>query len=345
VVLAQIPLSNGAASFSTSNLSTGTHTITATYQSDTLSALSIGTTTQTVSSSSASPTPTPTSTPTPTATATPTVSPTSTPTATPTATPSQPVNLSTRMHVGTGDAAGFGGFIITGTTPKHVLIRGLGPSLTQFGIGNVLADPFLELYSGSTRIAFNNNWRDTQEQTIQQTGIPPTHDRESAIDTTLTPGQYTALLKGNNGETGVGLVEVYDLNQGSSKLANISTRAFVSSSAEIMIAGFVLGNNGGSDRVVIRGLGPSLSNAGVPSPLPNPALELRDANGTLLIANNDWQDDWEQAAEISDAGLAPSNNLEAAIAATLPPGAYTALLFGRNTTTGVGLVEIYDLGH
>ena len=145
--------------------------------------------------------------------------------------------------------------------------------------------------------------------------------------------------------TGVALFEVYDLSQAAlSKLANISTRAFCATGGDIVIAGFVLGNNPGDDRIVVRGLGPSLTAAGVPAALANPTLELRDSNGALLVANNDWQDDPTQAAEITAAGLAPTNNLEAAIAAVLPPGFYTALLAGVNSGTGIGLVEVYDRG-
>jgi hypothetical protein len=244
-----------------------------------------------------------------------------------------------------GDNVGIGGFIISGATPKHVLIRAIGPSLTQFGVPNAVADPALELYGSSpTPFATNNNWRDSQEETIKATGISPSNNLESAIDVTLMPGNYTAIVRGNNGGTGVALVEVYDLNQPAGKLANISTRAFVQTGADITIAGFILGNRSGSDRIVLRGIGPSLASAGVSNSLPNPALELRDGNGVLLIANNDWQDDPVQAAKLVAAGLAPSNNLEAAIAATLAPGTYTALLTGENNTVGVGLVEIYDLG-
>jgi hypothetical protein len=149
------------------------------------------------------------------------------------------------------------------------------------------------------------------------------------------------VVRGKNNTSGVALVEVYDLSQAVlAKLANISTRAFVSTGDNIVIAGFVLGNNSGNDRVVIRGLGP----AGVPNPLPDPTLELRDANGALIGSNNDWQDDPAQAAGISGVGLAPPNTLDAAIMATLPPGLYTALLAGLNGSTGVGLVEVYDLG-
>ena len=255
-------------------------------------------------------------------------------------------NISTRMRVQTGDNVGIGGFIIAGTAPKHVLIRGIGPSLTGFGVPNALADPVLELHgpTGFTTIT-NNNWRDTQEAEIQATGIPPTNDLESAIEATLAPGAYTAILKGNGNTSGVALVEVYDLNQGvNSKLVNISTRASVSTGDDIVIAGFILGGFSGNDRIVVRGIGPSLAALGVANALANPTLQLRDSNGALLAANNDWQDDSDQAMHLTAVGLAPTNNLESAIAATPPPGSYTVLLAGLNSGTGVGLVGVNDLG-
>jgi hypothetical protein len=250
------------------------------------------------------------------------------------------------MHVGTGDGVGIGGFIISGQTPKHILIRAIGPSLQQLGVPNTLADPVLELYaSGPSPFAVNNNWRDTQEGQIKATGIPPTNDLEAAIDTTLTPGNYTAIVRGNNGGTGVALIEVYDLNQSAGKLANISTRALVGTGNDITIAGFILGNQDGAASIVIRGLGPSLTSSGINNPLPNPALELRDGNGVLVVANNDWQDNPAQAAMLVAAGLAPSDSRESGIAVTLPPGTYTALLSGENNSTGIGLVEVYNLDH
>ena len=162
---------------------------------------------------------------------------------------------------------------------------------------------------------------------------------------TSAPGTYTAVMRGNGNTSGVALVEVYDLNQGvDSKLANLSTRAFVSTGDNIVIAGFMLGGGSSDDRIVVRGIGPSLTNAGVANALADPVLELRDSNGTLLIANNDWQDNPVQAAEITAAGLAPTNSREAAIAATLAPGPYTALLSGLSNGTGSGVVEVYDRG-
>ena len=252
------------------------------------------------------------------------------------------------MRVQTGNNVGIGGFIITGSVPKRVIIRAIGPSLTRYGIVDVLADPVLELHGPGAFVTItNNNWRDSQEAEIQATGIPPVDDHESAIVATLPPGAYTAIVRGNANTSGVALIEVYDLNQGvDSKLANLSTRAFVSTGDNIVIAGFLLSNYPGLDRVIVRGIGPSLAPGILPAStvLANPALELRDSNGTLLIANNDWQDNAVQAAEITAAGLAPSNNLESAVAATLPPGLYTALLAGLNNGTGIGVVEIYDRG-
>jgi hypothetical protein len=250
------------------------------------------------------------------------------------------------MRVQTGDSVGIGGFIITGTAPKRVILRAIGPSLARFFVPNVLADPVLELHgpAGFATIV-NDNWRDTQAAEIQATGIPPTNDFESAIVVTLPPGLYTAIVRGKNNTTGVALIEIYDLDQpAASKLANISTRALVSTGDDIVIAGFVLGHNTGDDRVVVRGLGPSLSSRGVPNVMANPTLELRDSNGAILLANNDWQDDAVQAAQITASGLAPTNNLESAVIANLPPGLYTALLAGLNNTTGIGLVEVYDVG-
>ena len=259
----------------------------------------------------------------------------------------RPLNLSTRMQVGTGDNVGIGGFIIKQNDflvfdYKHVLLRAVGASFDQ------LVDPVLELHRPDPyETIINDNWRDDplQASAILATGLAPSRDLDSAIDAYLQPGSYTAVVRGKNNSSGVGLIEIYDLDQPvPTKLANISTRALVGTNSNILIAGFILAGSGANDRIVVRALGPSLTAFGVPNALANPRLELRDNNGALLIANNDWQDNPAQAAELTAAGFAPSNNLEAAAAMTLPPGSYTALVFGDNNGTGVGLVEVYDRG-
>lgn len=248
------------------------------------------------------------------------------------------------MRVESGDNVGIGGFIITGSGPKRVLLRALGPSLTAFGLPG-LPDPVLELHSNAT-LATNDNWKDDpgQKAEIELSGLAPKDDLESAIITTLTPGSYTGVVRDKTNTAGIGVIEVYDLNQASqSRLANISTRALVGSGNNIVIAGFTLGNQNGTDTVVVRGIGPSLTNAGVPNPLANPTLELRSGNGTLVATNDDWKQDSAQAA-LANTGLAPSNDSESALLRTLSPGAYTALLMGANNSSGIGLIEIYDLG-
>ena len=253
------------------------------------------------------------------------------------------------MRSDLGDNAGIGGFIITGPVPKHVIIRGLGPSLTRFGfpLSDLLADPTLELHGpGGFAPISNNNWRDSQENEIQNSGLAPTDDLESAIDATLSPGAYTAILRGNNNGVGIGTVEIYDRDvTGASRLANLSTRAFVRTGSSVVIAGFILsGTSGVTDRIVIRGLGPSLSAFGISNPLQNPTLELRNQSGTLLKSNDDWADDPTQFTEIVAAGLPPPDPKESAMAVSLPAGPYTAILAGLNDGEGVGTVEVYDRG-
>lgn len=277
-----------------------------------------------------------------------TPTPTATATATPTGTPQpagQPLNVSTRMRVDVGDYVGIGGFIIGGNAPMHIFARALGPSLGgEHPIADPLADTVLELHGpGGFSTMVNDNYLDGTCSSLP-TGFTM-NDLESAICVTLDPGAYTAVVKGKNAAVGIASVEIYDLDTPVvSKLANISTRAMVGIGDNIVIAGFILGHNSGNDRVIVRGLGPSLGSIQVPNSLENPTLELRDANGALVVANNDWQDDAAQAAELNAAGLAPSNPLESGIAVTLPPGPYYGLLAGQNNGTGVGLVEVYDRG-
>lgn len=230
-----------------------------------------------------------------------------------------------------------GGFIITGNQPKKVILRAIGPSLPVSG---ALPDPILELHDSSGAIiAGNDDWQNSvDKQAIIDTGIPPTNDNESAVLATLNPGPYTAIVRGSNGGTGVALVEVYDLDQTVvSKLANISTRGFVQTGDNVMIGGLiVLGRE--SARTIVRAIGPSLP---VPGALADPTLELHDGNGDMIAGNDNWRSD--QEAEIIATTVPPTNDAESAIVATLVPGNYTAIVRGNKNTTGVALVEAYQL--
>ena len=246
-------------------------------------------------------------------------------------------NISTRLLAGTGDNVLIGGFIVTGTQPKKVILRAIGPSLPVPG---AMANPTLELHDSTQAvIATNDNWQDNPDkQAIIDSGIPPTNDSESAILMTLDPGSYTAIVQGANGGTGVALVEVYDLDQAAdSKLGNLSTRGLVQTVDDVMIGGvIVLGTE--PTNFVVRAIGPSLPLTGT---LADPALELHDSDGALIASDDNWKD--TQEAEIEADALAPSNDFESAIATTLTPGAYTAIVRGNNNTTGLALVEVYQL--
>jgi hypothetical protein len=253
------------------------------------------------------------------------------------------------LRVDVGDKVMIGGFIITGNTNKPVVLRGIGPSLTaSSGIPavQVLADPVLELRGpNGALIMRNDNWKDDQRSQIEGTAFQPTDDRESVIVATLPPGNYTAILTGKSQTTGIALVEVYDNGQAAnSQLANISTRGFVLTGNNVMIGGFMLGGNNNATRVAVRGLGPSLSQFfGASNVLADPTLELHNANGTIMVSNDNWKDDSASAAQLSANGLALSNDLESGIFTTLPPGAFTAILAGKNNGIGIGLVEIYNV--
>ena len=279
------------------------------------------------------------------------------PTPTPTPRPATLGNISTRLQVGTGANVMIAGFIVQGSAPKRVLIRAAGPSLTQFGVPNALVNPRLELHDAANTIGMNDDWQTTQiggvitsnqVAEIQNSGLAPRDPAESAVIATLAPGSYTAIVQGVSGGTGVGIVEVYDLNATSgSLLANISTRGFVQTGDNAMIGGFIVVTQ--PTRVIIRAIGPSLTQFGVPDALANPQLELHDAT-SIIGRNDDWQTTQlggiitsDQVAEIQNSQLAPTNPAESAIIATLQPGSYTAIVRGANNTTGNALVEVYAL--
>jgi hypothetical protein len=284
---------------------------------------------------SASPSPSPTASPSPS------VSPSPTPSPGPER--SQPLNISTRLRVETDQNVMIGGFIINGSASKQVIIRAIGPSLAQFGVTGVLADPVLELHGAQgALITTNDNWQSANKQAIIDAGFAPQDNLESAILTTLAPGSYTAIVSGKNGTSGVGLVEVYDLDQTvDSTLANISTRGFVQTEGNVMIGGFILGGGDDGAQVLIRALGPSLAQFGVTGVLADPTLELHNADGDLAGSNDNWKS--LQQADIEATGIPPQNDAESALVTELAPGSYTAIVAGRDGSVGVGLVEIYAL--
>jgi hypothetical protein len=271
-------------------------------------------------------------------------------------------NISTRAFVQTGDNVMIGGFIVQGTAPKKVIIRAIGPELTQFGVPNAMADPTMELHNGTgALIGSNDNWQQTiiggiitssQVVAIQGSGHLPGDPRESAIIAELPPGNYTAIVRGATNTTGVALVEVYNLSSSSdSILGNISTRSLVQTGDNIMIGGFIV-QGSTPRRVIIRAIGPELSAPpyNIPNALANPTLELHNGTGALIASNENWMTTIiggiitsNQVPDIMNSGHAPTDARESAIVANLPPGNYTAILRGFSNTTGVALVEVYDL--
>lgn len=255
------------------------------------------------------------------------------------------LNISTRAFLRAGENTLIGGFIVTGSVPKRVLIRALGPSLVDAGLPRFLPDPVIDLIDESGAVvASNDDWVDASNaDEIRATSIAPSNELESALLVTLPPGQgYTPVLRDLNNEDGSGLVEVYDLNEtADSRLANISSRSLVDTGDNQMIGGFILRGGSESGNVLVRAIGFSLAQRGLMNALDDPTLELRNANGALVAQNDDWQDTDE--AGIRRSGLVPPDELESAIVAALPAGNYTALMAGFDGTAGIGLVEVYRL--
>ena len=259
----------------------------------------------------------------------------------------QALNLSMRGTVSSGDNALIGGFIVSGTDPKVIVIRALGPSLGNLGLSGVLPDPVLTVHDSSGAvIAINDDWQtDIGAAFMVANGLAPTNPSESATLQILAPGAYTAVVTGKGSATGISLVEAYDLSprspESNSKLANISGRGFVGVGNNVLISGFIVGDVA-SATVVVRALGPSLASSGVSGPLSDPMLTIYDLNGTVIASNDNWQDD-VHAIDIQRNGLAPVNALESATVLHLPAGAYTAVVRGAGGGTGVALAEVYDL--
>ena len=233
-----------------------------------------------------------------------------------------------------------GGFIIEGDSNKDIIVRALGPSLAALGVKNTLGDPVLELYDSAGAIVDqNDNWTSLPSGTVPPE-LQPANSLEAVIVTSLPPGSYTAVLRSADGSTGNALCELYDLSPENSSLRNISTRGQAGTGDDVMIGGFIVGGTNPS-KVIIRAIGPSLGTAGVAGALLDPVLELHDGQGSLIFQNDNWRSDQEQ--QIIDSTVPPSNDQESAIVATLPPGAYTAVVRGAGGTAGVALVEVYAL--
>jgi len=258
-------------------------------------------------------------------------------------------NISTRLAVGTSDNVLIGGFIVTGNASKKVIVRAIGPSLTQYHVPNALQNPTLELHDHTGAvIKSNDNWMNaSNKQEIINSGYAPSNDLESAILTTLAPGNYTAIIRGKNGTTGNALVEVYDLGTASLdvssnvQLGNISTRGLVQTNDNVMIGGFIVQGDMPAT-VIVRAIGPSLTQYNVPNALQDPTLELHDHTGAVIKSNDNWMND-PGAAQIRTNHLAPGDPRESATIVTLQPGNYTVIVRGKNNTTGIALVEGYVL--
>jgi hypothetical protein len=262
--------------------------------------------------------------------------------------PARLMNVSTRLPVQAGDNALIAGFILARNGGQMVL-RAIGPSMTVGGkpVAGALQDPTLELYDSTGRlVGKNDNWRDDPAGARSLGSLAPTNDLEAALAIFLSAGSYTVVMRGKNDSTGIGLVEAYFGPSGVSprslaELANLSTRGFVGTGDDVMIAGFIAGDSSGPTRFVVRAVGPSLTTAGVSNPLPDPMLELHDGNGGVIAANDDWKEAGESI--VLGTGLAPKDEAESVILATLPVGQYTAIVRGKNNSTGVAVVEVYNL--
>jgi hypothetical protein len=255
--------------------------------------------------------------------------------------PARLANLSTRAQVGTGGNVLIGGFVVSGGSSKRILVRGIGPSLVQFGVPNALMDPTLELHAQNGTLLFSNdNWTAApNKQEISDTGRAPSSSQEPAILTTLAPGKYTAIVRGSANTTGVALVEVYDQDSGpGSLLANLSTRGEVGTGANVMIGGVIVTSD---KTVLVRALGPTLTQFGLANTLADPALELRNAQGALVDSNDNWQTS-PKKTQIQGTGFAPPDPAEPALYVSLPTGNYTAIVRGVGPApSGTALVEVY----
>jgi len=249
-------------------------------------------------------------------------------------------NVSDRAFVETGEGVMIGGFIVDGIVGKKMAIRALGPSLADAGVSEALADPFLQIVDSSGAVVASNDTWKVPGQELSAFGLVPTDAREAALVTTMQPGAYSAIVSGQGGSTGVALFELYDLDAGTGRIANVSTRSLVGAGDKVLIGGFIIGGTTGTP-VIIRGIGPSLIANGIVEALLDPRLDVYDSNGALMVSNDNWRTD--QESSIAETGLTPADDREAAIVSTLAPGAYSAVIQAATGGSGVALFEIYAL--
>jgi hypothetical protein len=254
--------------------------------------------------------------------------------------PAALANISTRSQVGSGGDVLIGGFIIDGVVAKKVALRALGPSLSAFGVNGALSDPVLEVVDSTGVVVISNDDWNVPGEEVSAAGLEPTDAREAALVLSLEPGSYTAIVSGKDGTAGIALFDLYDLDSPTGRVANISTRSQVNTGDNVMIGGFILGGTGATE-VIVRAIGPSLVQLGVDDALLDPTLELYDSNGSIIATNDNWRSDDED--EILETALAPTDRREAAIVATLIPGAYSGIIRGAQNTTGVALIEVFAL--
>ncbi len=253
-------------------------------------------------------------------------------------------NISTRGEIGTGERQMIAGFVVTGDAPVRVALRTQGPGLARYGLQNVARRTKLELYdANNVKLGENSGWKSHQDwRLLQSLDVNPSEDSEAGMVATLWPGKYTAIVSDDTGSNGIGIVEAFAIdNLSESKLGNLSTRGVVGTSENALIAGFILNE---PRTVLIRTQGPGLARYGISGPVMDTKLEVTRSDGTPIAQNDDWQADARNARLLADlAALAPSDACEAALILTLPAGGYTALVSGK-TNSGVGIVEVFDLG-
>jgi len=256
----------------------------------------------------------------------------------------QALNLSTRGFVSGGDNVLIGGFIVTGTGLKTMVLRALGPSLTSYGISDPLSDPVLSVYDSSgSLVGYNDNWQsDLNHSVTEAYGLAPANPLESALVRTLNPGAYTVVVSGMNATSGIGLVEVYDITPlNTTTFTNMSTRGSAGTGDNVLISGFIIGDVD-SATVVVRALGPTLASYGVSGVLSDPTLTIVDSTGSVIASNDNWQENIN-FVDVQKNGLAPPNASESALVLQLPAGAYTAIVSGADGGTGVALAEVYTI--